>query len=108
MVPVAEDRPRLATPRIKVTPPEGDPFTVQVINQDMVAYDVTSYRHKWPPMDKAPFLWLTFLSWHAARRLGVIDGSQGYEDFRDTVLTVEAENPEGDAVDPTDAAPDPD
>lgn len=98
---------RLTTPRLTVYPPEGEPYTVQVINQDMVAYETTAYRHKWPPMEKAPISWLSFLAWHAARRTGRIDGAKGYDTFRDEVLSVAAEDDEGDAddVDPTEPGP---
>ena len=93
------DRPRvsLATPQIRVTNAEGDTYVVQTQNADLVAYDVTAYKHKWPPMKDAPFLWLTFLAWHASRRLGRIPSDQTYEQFRDTVLSVDS--PDGDDQD---------
>jgi hypothetical protein len=96
-------RPGLTTPTLYVVPGEGDPYTIQATNADLVAYDMTAYKHKWPPMTAAPFLWLSFLGWHASRRTGVIPQTMTYEGFRDSVQEVTAASDTGaaDAVPPT-------
>lgn len=97
------DGVKLTTPTIRVVPREGDEYLVQAENPDLVAYDLTAFKHKWPPMDKAPFVWLTFLAWHASRRTGVIPTELGYEAFRDSTREVSAANADAaaDAVTPT-------
>ena len=94
----------IATPKIEVTRPDGDTYLVQVVNADLVAYDVTAYKHKWPPFQAAPMLWSTFLAWHASRREGITPRDLTYEQFRDTYPSV-AVQADPDPVDPT--QPDP-
>jgi hypothetical protein len=95
----------LSTPKLYVIPAEGEPYVIQATTSDLVAYDITAYKHKWPPMQAAPFLWLSFLAWHASRRTGLIDQAMTYEAFRDT--TPEVTSPDdaaADAVPPTEPA----
>ena len=83
------DRKGLTSPVIRVVPAEDadspEPYDIQATSADLVAYDITAYKHKWPPMQSAPFLWLSFLGWHASRRTGRIPTSLTYEAFRDSV-----------------------
>jgi hypothetical protein len=47
-------------------------------------------KHKWPSVSDAPFLWLTFISWAAARRIGSIPWEHTYEAWEAEVLDVKA------------------
>lgn len=81
---------RLTSPRINVVREGEDDLELQTINADLVLWDRTRAKHKWPKFDEAPFLWLTFLSWAAARRTGVINGSVTYETWEAETLDVQA------------------
>jgi hypothetical protein len=61
---------------------------VQTDNRDLVLWDRTRIRHKWPKFDEAAFLWLTFLSWSAARRMGAIPPDLTYERWEADVIDV--------------------
>jgi hypothetical protein len=67
---------RLESPRVVVTREGHEDLEVQTDNRDMILWEKTRARHKWPKFDDAPITWLTFLSWSAARRSGAIE--QGY------------------------------
>lgn len=89
---------RLGTPRVLVTR-ESDPdkaVEVQTTNQDLVLWDRTRPKHKWPKFEDAPFLWLTFISWAAARRSGLIPPDTTYEAWERDVLSVEAQDDDAD------------
>ena len=79
---------RLTSPRVKVVRDGHDPLEVQTDNRDLVLWDSTRARHKWPKLDEAPFLWMTFISWAAARRTGAIGDGVKFETWRDEVLEV--------------------
>lgn len=101
--------PRLVVLRGSLDAPEV--IEVQTLNPDLIAWDMTRARHKWPDVREAPFLWLTFISWHACRREGRIPRELGYDDWAASTLNVanlDGDDEEGGAVDPTrpDLAPD--
>lgn len=94
---------KLGTPRVNVIR-DSEPEKVQEIqttNQDLVLWDRTRIKHKWPKFEDAPFLWLTFISWSAARRSGLIPPDFIYEKWEADVLSVEALDEDSD--DETDA-----
>lgn len=94
--------PRLRVLRGSLDAPEV--IEVQTLNPDMVAFDMTRAKHKWPDMQTAPFKWMTFVGWHAARREGRIPADLTYESWEATTLDVTAltdDDEEGGAVDPT-------
>lgn len=101
---------RLNTPRVRVVRDGLDDIELQTTNADLVLWDRTRSRHKWPPVADAPFLWLTFVSWAAARRTGAIAAELRYEQWEADVLEVEALNVEtdDDAGRPTQPGLDPD
>lgn len=79
----------LFAPRIEVTLDDGAAWTVQTANPDLVAWDMTAARHRWPPVKDAPFLWLTFIAWHASRRKGQLpDRGMTWEQFRDHAVNI--------------------
>lgn len=79
---------KLDTPRLHIVREGHDDLELQCINADLVLWDRTRFRHKWPPMTDAPFLWLTFIGWAAARRTGAIPSELTYEAWEATVLGV--------------------
>ena len=78
-----------------------EPLTVVTANPDLVQWDETRARKGWPTMTDAPMLWMTFLAWHAARRLGHF--TDGWDAFRDACLDIDMEG-EPKPVDPTQQA----
>lgn len=56
--------------QVKVTYADGNTVTYDVINADLVRYDLTRARHKWPTMTDAPVLAATFWAYAAAKRNG--------------------------------------
>ncbi|MFJ3394000.1 hypothetical protein [Leifsonia aquatica] len=65
----------LATPKVVVLIEQDGTddlleYTVQTDNRDMIQWDVTRGKKGWPKFDEAATLWLTFLAWHALRRVG--------------------------------------
>ena len=99
---------RLRSPRIQVLREGQEPIELQTDNRDLVLWDQTRARHKWPKFDDAPFMWLTFLSWAAARRTGAINSDHTYERWRDEVLEVTTADDEDDETGiPTEPGPAP-
>lgn len=88
--------PRLTSPLVTVIREGFDPLEIQTTNRDMVNWDRTRIRHKWPSLQDAPFLWLTFVSWSAARRSGAIPPDVTYETWESQVLDVSTPDAETD------------
>lgn len=83
-----------------VTLADDTTLDLVVRNPDMVRFDMTRAKHKWPSMDEAPMLWATFVTWRAAVREGVYGDT--WENWSDRdCLSVSMEVDEDDA-DPTD------
>ena len=103
---------RLVAPRVRVIRASengSEPMEIQTDNRDLVGWEQTRLRHKWPKFDEAPFKWLTFLSWSAARRAGLIDNAVTYEAWERDVLSVaDTRADENDEIgSPTHAGPGP-
>jgi len=81
---------KLNSPRIAVKRDGYDDVELQTTNADLVLWDRTRIKHKWPGFQEAPFLWLTFLSWAAARRTGAIPPDYTYEKWESETLDVTA------------------
>jgi hypothetical protein len=99
---------RLSTPRFRVVMGDDTVHEAQAINADLVAYDMTRSRHKWPDAQEAPMLWQTFVSWRALRRLHLIPDELTWETYRDTTQEIAPlgvngaqDDLEADAVGPT-------
>src|SRR5262245_31808283 len=103
---------KLSSPRIRILRESSEePIEVQTDNRDLVLWDMTRSRHKWPKFDEAPFVWLTFLAWPAARRTGQINGETTYEVWSKDVVSVESlddEDEENATGRPTPSGPAPD
>jgi hypothetical protein len=80
------DAHKLTLPRVRVLRDGHDPLELQVLNPDLLRWDVTRGKHRWPTMKEGPNLWLTFLSWSAAHRTGATGDT--WEVFRDSCLEV--------------------
>lgn len=96
---------RLTIPRIEVTMDDGSTFEVQALNPDLIRWDRTASRSGWPAASSAPFLWMTFLAWSAAKRERLIPDGLSWEEFGDTrcvnVRNLTDEGVDADGVDPT-------
>jgi hypothetical protein len=104
--------PKLASPRVRVTRDGHEDLELQTTNIDLVLWDRTRWKHKWPSLEEAPFLMLTFVAWAAARRTGAIPPDLKYEVWESTVLAVTAvtdeEEDEEEVGTPTQPGPAPD
>lgn len=93
---------RLSTPRLSVLRESDEtPLELQTVNADLIRWDRTRFKHKWPGIEDAPFLWPTFISWSAARRSKVIGPDVTYEAWEADVLQVEALTDDDDPDDET-------
>lgn len=100
---------KLSSPRVLVRREGYDDLEIQTTNADLVLWDRTRAKHKWPKFDEAPFLWLTFLSWSGARRTGAIPSDMTYEKWEGETLDVEALTDADDEMgNPIPRVPDPD
>jgi hypothetical protein len=105
---------KLASPHLRVlrgSIEAPEVLELQCLNPDLVAFDRTRVKHKWPTPSDAPFVFLTFVAWHAARREGAIPTDLTYEGWEATTLDVQnmAEEEDDDATaDPTRGALEPD
>lgn len=80
---------KLNSPRLRVIRDGHDPLEVQTANPDLVLWDRTRVKKRWPKLDEGPFLWLTFIAWAAARRTGAIPRELTYESWEAETLDVE-------------------
>ena len=79
---------KLSTPRLRIVLGDDSELVVQATNADLVKYDMTRARQKWPAAQDAPFLWLTFVAWHALRRTGGIPQTTTYEAFSESTQEI--------------------
>lgn len=79
---------RLQTPRCLIIRDGYDDLEVQTVNPDLVLWDRTRFKHKWPTVTDAPILWTTFITWAAARRTGAIPPDYTYEKWEAETLEV--------------------
>lgn len=100
---------KLSTPLLTVyraSDEDDKGLEVQVANPDLVLWDETRVKHKWPPFEDAKFLWLTFLAWAAARRTGKIPVGLKWEEWKADVMEVTTDDDEdSDSGNPTREAP---
>ena len=99
------DTPKLSTPRLTVVMDDGAVLTVQILNIDMLTWDRTRAIRKWPAGSDAPFVWMTFLAWHALKREQQIPDLK-LEDFEQRCQSVTSDEATADdVVDPTNQDP---
>lgn len=98
--------PRLQVLRGSLDAPEV--LEVQTLNPDLIVWDMTRSKHKWPEVKDAPWLWMTFIAWAACRREGTIPRDLTWEAWEASVLNVSNltnDDDAADAVDPTHPGP---
>ena len=104
-------QPKLNNPRVHVIMADGAEWDAQSLNPDLLRYERTAGKHKWPTAQVQPVTWLTFMAWSAGQREGHIPPAMTWEQFSLTEC-VDVTNPDGKgagpAVDPTHPAPDTD
>lgn len=92
---------KLSSPKVTVIRDGHPDLTVQTTNADMVRWDLTrpKQRPPWPPFNEAPALWMTFLAWAAAKRIGAIEATTTWEIWLSEVLEVmPLEDPDDEAA----------
>lgn len=92
-----------------VTLADNRELSLTITNPDMVMWDMTAHKHKWPSMSDAPMLWATFVTWRAAVRTGVYTGK--WDDWSSTdAVDIDLEKPDEDEAEvgptPSGAGPD--
>lgn len=70
---------------VRMSEPDKE-LMVQTANPDLLLWDMTRAKHKWPSFEDAPTKWLTFISWAGARRDGLIGQDVTYEAWERDVL----------------------
>lgn len=97
----------------------GETHDITIANASFVAWDRTRSARKWPTVEEAPSLWMTFISWHHMKAAGLIPAETKYDDFESTmcvavgdpdeqaraVAEARGETWEGDLVPPTEPSP---
>jgi hypothetical protein len=75
------DRPALKNPRVHIIMADGAEWDVQTLNADIIRYEDTALKHKWPTMTQSPQRWTTFLGYRASIREGLIPQDLRWEEF---------------------------
>lgn len=79
---------------------DGTEFTVRITNPDRLRWDLTAPRRGWPKGTDAPFLWLTFVTWAAAKRERLTE--LDWDAFQAQAVEVtQLDAEEGDVIRPT-------
>ena len=112
------DKPHLSLPRVAVTLDDGRTLEAQVLNADLLRWDVTAAKHKWPHYNDVRTWHSTFCAWAALRRTGAIPKEWTWEEFSEVhcqqVVGIRAngqameDGEEPETVDPTPAVAEPD
>jgi len=79
---------------------DGAEWDAQTMNPDLMRFERTAGKNGWPPAQKSPVLWLTFVAWRAGLREGHIPESMTWERFSEEEW-LEVSNPGAAAVTPT-------
>src|SRR4029453_7004910 len=86
---------KLSTPLVTVIHRNmADPLVIQTENPDMLLWEKTRGRPRWPKFDASPVHWLTFLSGAAAKRLSLTE--ETWETWADNVRSVASAEDEAD------------
>lgn len=93
----------LKSPRVRVLldrDPNSEEYVeivVQTDNRDLTGYDLARSRMKWPTSKDAPMFWITWLAWHALRRVGQYAGE--FDTFNGECVEVAPVDAEGKELD---------
>lgn len=99
---LAEEEPEERTlpgRRARVTLESGEELEVRIDNRDYLRWDMTAPRQKWGNSQEVLFLFVTFLSWSAAKRTGLTNLT--WEAWQAAVVDVEDLTGAEDTVRPT-------
>lgn len=91
------DRPKLKNPVLHVNMMDGAEFDIQTLNMDMLKWERTATKHKWPDFRTVPVWWMTFLAWSAMTREGATTAP--WELFSEQ-LCASVRDPDEDDTDP--------
>jgi hypothetical protein len=107
--PLPVDAAGLTIPRLRVVPIDGDPYTVQAYQPDLVLWEETAAARKWKANTpgNAPFKWLAFLAWAASRRTGRIPDTVTWDAFLAGLAQVTDATTADDVARPTPPGPGP-
>ena len=100
----------LTAPKLRVTLADGQVLELQTQNPDLVRWDLTRPVEKWPTVEDAPFLWMTFIAYCAAKRLNLYAGNWKdwhSKDCLDLTDLTEDDGEKDPALDPTQPDPEP-
>lgn len=102
------DRPGLSSPHINVIMADGAEWGVQTLNVDMLRWERHAIKNKLPVAPgSAPVQWLTYLSFSAGQREGMIPSTVTWQQFSESMCVSVNSAEDGPAtVDPTEAEPD--
>lgn len=67
---------------------DGTDYEVEVMNPDLVRYDVVRTSKKWGTAQDAPILWLTYVTWCAMSRGKLLAGPMPWEVFERDALKI--------------------
>lgn len=102
---------KLSNPRVHVIMADGSQWDVQSLNPDLLRWERTASKHKWPEFRTVPVWWMTFLAWSASQRDGLIPTAVTWEEFSTELCVQVSDTGRGegaDLVDPTGPVPDTD
>lgn len=78
---MADDEDALQTIRVRVVMRDGQDFTVEVLNPDMIRYEKEAPRQQWGSAKQSPIIWQTFIAWAAATRERIIEPGMPFAAF---------------------------
>jgi hypothetical protein len=85
---------------------DGAEWEAQTLNPDILRYERTAAKYKWPGPTVSPVTWMTFVAWSAGLREGHLPEAVTWEIFAEQCLEVRSAG--DDAVRPTGPGPDTD
>lgn len=94
------DSPTFNNPRVHVLMMDGAEWDAQTLNPDLLKFERTAVRHKWPKPGESPVMWLTFIAWAAGVREGHIPSTLTWEQFSQEECA-EVTNPDGKSAGPS-------
>jgi hypothetical protein len=106
---MGQTKMKLSNPRVAVIMVDGSEWEAQTLNIDLVKWERTAAKHKWPDFREAPLTWMTFLAWSAGQRGGQIASTVTWEQFSGELCAQVSEpgaDEGGTVVPPTGAAAD--
>ena len=91
------EKPKMPNPNLTIYMADGAVLEVQTLNKDLLLWDRTRARRKWPQADEARNIWMTFIAWAALKREGQIT-DMTVDQFEEQALSV-APTPDDDEDD---------